>query len=371
MSQGTILVVEDDANLLEGIRDILELEKFTILTAGDGEEGLGVLEKLDTAPDLIVSDIMMPNMNGIEFLTKVREDDRFVSVPFIYLTAKGEKSDIQEGKRLGVDDYVVKPFNADDLLVAIHSRLDRSRELDRVHTGREKELKNTILTILNHEFRTPLTFVVAYADMLSEVPNGNGGAGNNEDLLTFLDGVKNGADRLRRLIENFILLVELKTGSAEKTYQWRKQPIVDLPNLLQASIDQALAIPETQYTCILDAPHDLPMFVGDEEYLKTVIVHLVDNACKFSESNQVVNVRAFNEDNAIVIQVEDKGRGIPEDEKEKVWQEFYQINRKQYEDQGAGSGLTIVRGIAELHGGTATLESELGVGSTFTIRIPN
>ncbi|MEM6527774.1 MAG: response regulator, partial [Chloroflexota bacterium] len=91
MSRGKILIVEDDANLLAGIRDILQLENYTVLTATDGEAGLAVLEDEEYPPDLIVSDIMMPRMDGIQFLMKVREIDRFVSIPFIYLTAKGEK----------------------------------------------------------------------------------------------------------------------------------------------------------------------------------------------------------------------------------------------------------------------------------------
>lgn len=369
MSHGTILVVEDDANLLAGIRDILELEDYDILTATNGLDGLEELQRAPKPPDLIVSDIMMPHMDGIEFLKKVREVEKFVSIPFIYLTAKGEKVDIRRGKELGVDDYVVKPFNAEELLVAVSSRLDRSRAIQRVQQGQQDELKKTILTILNHEFRTPLTFVVAYADMLGEFSDPNLEP-EDAEMLTFLNGVRSGADRLRRLIENFILLVELQTGSAATTFAWRKHTIDHLDYVLQNAIDAALQIPEMAYTCKLDVAPGIPPFIADEAYLRTAVQHLVDNACKFSSPQNPVLVHAYTEGDWLHITVADQGRGIPPGEINKIWNSFYQINRAHYEDQGAGSGLTIVRGIMDLHGGRVDVESEPGVGSTFKLSFP-
>ncbi len=369
MTNGTILVVEDDANLLMGIRDILELENYEILTANNGLDGLEALQKAATPPDIIVSDIMMPHMDGIEFLKKVRAVERFVSIPFIYLTAKGEKVDIRRGKELGVDDYVVKPFNAEELLVAVSSRLGRARAIQRAQQGQQDELKKTILTILNHEFRTPLTFVVAYSDMLSDF-NEPKFEPEDAEILTFLNGVRSGADRLRRLIENFIMLVELQTGSAANTYAWRKQTIARLHPALNGAIDAALLIPEEEYRCELEIEPNIPAFVGDEAYLKMAVMHLVDNAFKFSSPQYPVKVQATTADGWLYITVADKGRGIPGSEINNIWNSFYQINRAHYEDQGAGSGLTIVQGVADLHGGRVDVESEPGVGSTFKLSIP-
>lgn len=371
MAYGTILVVEDDENLLAGIRDILTLENYDIHTAQDGQEGLDKLKAMSPPPDLIVSDIMMPVMDGIDFLKAVHTYDEYVSIPFIFLTAKGEKSDIQKAKKLGVDDYVVKPFNASDLLIAIQSRLDRSRIINKVHTGRQDELKNNILTILNHEFRTPLTFVVAYSDMLGDFTSPDDThESSNEDMLSFLSGVRSGADRLRRLIENFIMVVEFETGSAYKTFEWRKHPIKDIHTILQNAVNEAMAAQDQAYRCNLIVADDIPEFVGDEDYLKAAIIQLLDNACKFSETAFEINVSAFVADHHLVIEVEDRGRGIPPEEQEKVWQIFYQINRPLYEDQGAGSGLPIVKNITEMHGGVVKLRSEPGIGSVFSMCIP-
>jgi signal transduction histidine kinase len=371
MSRGTILVVEDDANLLAGIRDILELEKYTIFTASDGIEGLQILEGMPTLPDLIVSDIMMPHMDGIEFLVKVREREDLISIPFIYLTAKGEKSDIQRGKELGVDDYVVKPFNADELLVAIQSRMARSKAIEKVHQGRENQLKENILTILNHEFRTPLTFVVAYSDMLNDITTTENLTQDDREMLSFLNGVKGGADRLRRLVENFILLVEMETGGAKATYEMRKRRIDDLKSLITLAAEQAIVAHEGEtghYELTVDT--DIPPFTGDEEYLQTALFHLIDNACKFSKPERTAYIHVYVYENAVCIEVKDQGRGIAPSEMDNIWNSFYQVDRPRYEDQGTGSGLAIVKGIAAIHGGAVDVESEQGVGSTFTLRIP-
>ncbi len=366
MAQSTILVVEDDLTLLEGIQDILELERYEVLTAEHGVDALRILESATTPPDLIVSDIMMPEMDGIEFLKKVREIDRFVYIPFIFLTAKGEKADIQQAKRLGVDDYVVKPFSADDILIAIDSRLERAREMKRIQAGREDELKRSILTILNHEFRTPLTFVVAYSDMLEDLSAEQA----DGEMLTFLQGVQNGANRLQRLVENFITLVELETGSASTNFEHRRQSIANLEPLLEEALERSRGLITPTRECKLRVMQNLPPISGDGNYLSMAVVHLIENACKFSQPGSPIEVAAHLEAEHIVITVRDQGRGIPEDEFDNIWKSFYQINRSYYEDQGAGSGLAIVKGICELHGGYADVESTVGEGSTFYIYIP-
>jgi signal transduction histidine kinase len=370
MSKAQVLIVEDDVNLLEGIRDILELDEYAVLTAENGEEGLKVLQNQSLPPDLIVSDIMMPRMDGIQFFKEVRKEERWISIPFIFLTAKGEKVDIQRGKRLGVDDYVVKPFDATDLLIAIESRLERNRMLHQVHTGELTGLKRKILTILNHEFRTPLTFVVAYADMLN---SHNTDQLSDGEMLTFLKGVSTGADRLRKLIENFILLVELETDDARDLYEMRKSTISDLGDLLKSAVERFQKTVSQPLDCRVEVEGTIPEFVGEQEYLTKAVIQLIDNAVKFSTENKQgkpVSISAFTQDHEIHIAVRDQGRGIPPDEMERIWDSFYQINRALHEDQGAGAGLAIVRGIAELHGGTVHVDSQEGVGSSFTIILP-
>lgn len=369
MRKAKLLIVEDDPNLLGGLRDILTLDNYQVLTAENGKQGLEILEReMETPPDLIVSDIMMPQMDGLEFLRKVRLEDKWVRIPFIFLTAKGEKTDIQQGKALGVDDYLVKPFDADDLLLAVDAKLRRHQKISQVQEGQIHELKRNILTILNHEFRTPLTLVVAYADMLKDY-----GADDNmssTELMEFLKGVNSGADRLRRLIENFILLVELETGDAERTFHWRKHEINNLEEIIRTAQRQAATEENRERVFEYELTTPLPEIIGDHEYLIVAIRELIDNAIKFSPKDKVITIGSAVEGDSIRLWVKDEGRGIPEVEFENIWQNFYQINRDHYEDQGTGTGLALVRNIVRLHQGTTRLTSKLDQGSCFMILIP-
>lgn len=366
-TKATILVVEDDIHLLEGICDILELEGYGVLTAQNGKLALDILGQQEAPPDLIVSDIMMPLMDGIEFFHHVRQEPRWVGVPFIFLTARGEKADYHKGMRMGVDDYVIKPYDPTDLLVKIEARLKRQRLLNQAHSKSLANLKRQILTILNHEFRTPLTFVVAYADMLNDPSTGK--LSENE-IVTYLKGVSAGAERLRLLVENFILLVEIETGDAQQTYDWRKCAIGNLEPIFREGRSRVKALAEGVNPLEIRIEGDIPLFIGDPEYLAVAVAQLLSNAAKFSEPGKPIQLGARADDQRVSIWVKDEGRGIPTQELQQIWDSFYQIDRATYEDQGAGAGLAIVRGVIQLHGGQVEVASQPGMGSTFTLHIP-
>lgn len=370
MSNTMILVVEDDLHLMEGIRDILEINGYDVLTAVNGLKGLEVLHAQSRPPDLIVSDIMMPRMDGYEFFAAVRSVDSWVKIPFIFLTAKGERDDIHRGKRMGAEDYVVKPFDADDLLVAVSAKLKRKEQLDAAWHGEVTDIKRNILTILNHEMRTPLTYVVAYADMLHRDATDL----SVDDMRSFLRGINAGANRLRRMVENFILLVELETGEAELTFAWRSKQITNFDALFNSIAEKYQDIAHAQehpVTLEVHTADDLPPITGDLDYLNAALECLVDNALKFSDKpNSIVKLSASVDGEQVALSVQDQGRGIPADELENIFESFYQINREKYEDQGAGSGLAIVDGVVRLHGGSVSISSTFGQGSTFVIRLP-
>ncbi len=364
-----ILVVEDDLHLMEGIQEILELDGYEVVTAPSGVEGIEILSKQGKPmPDLIISDIMMPRMSGYEFFEAVRSETNWLSIPFIFLTAKGEKSDIRLGKMMGADDYVTKPFGAEDLLVAVSSKLERNKQLQSVLSKQITDIKRQILTILNHEFRTPLTYVVAYSDML----NRDADQLTVHEMRDFLKGVGSGADRLQRLVENFIYLVELETGETANTYAWRKRVIRDV-NPIVKSAQRYLQNQIDARKCHVDISIDetLSPFVGDQEYLSAALIRLLDNAIKFSPEGATIHVRVYRDnENRTTFEIQDYGRGIPPEELEFIFNMFYQINRIHYEDQGAGSGLAIVRGIAHIHNAEIIVLSLPGEGSTFRLHLP-
>lgn len=361
-----ILIVEDDANLLEGIQTVLELDNYSVITVENGRQALEILSQSSVPPDLIVSDIMMPQMDGIQLLMEVRKVAAWIKIPFIFLTARSEKIDVQRGKRLGVDDYLTKPFDADDLLIAVESRLNRHKVLNDVYADAMSTLKRNILTILNHEFRTPLTFVVAYADMLNDQAQQL----SDEELLSFLRGVNTGALRLRRLIENFIQLVEMETGDAQKAYDLRKASINNLLELIESARLEVYNVTNFKHPFSVEVEGEPVPFLGDPHYLQLALTQLIDNAVKFSAQDQPITVGVRYSEDEVDLWVQDHGRGIDLAEQERIWESFYQIDRATFEDQGTGSGLAIVNHVATLHGGHTQVESRLGEGSRFVICIP-
>ena len=368
MDKRRVLVVEDDSHLLSGIRDILELEDYKVLTAKNGHDGLTVLQSdPDNPPDVIVSDIMMPHMDGFEFLEEVRKEDRWVTVPFIFLTAKGGRTDQYKGARMGADHYITKPFDAEHLLVTVDSVLRRVDNIERVKKDELSGLKRRMMTLLNHEFRTPLTLVVAYSEMLKEF---DPSTMEEDEVMTFLHGVNSGADRLRRLVENFMTVVDLENDEAQKTIGWRSRPVEDLRLIIDDALRQVMMPIQRPREFITHFAPSLPTVNIDVQYMTIAIRELLDNAAKFSDADDKITIDVQELDGFVEITIQDQGRGIPEAELEHIWDPFYQIDREQFEDQGAGSGLAIVDGVIRLHGGTRHVESVHGEGSIFTIRIP-
>jgi DNA-binding response OmpR family regulator len=146
-SVASILVVDDQLTLRDNVKQLLEEAGYQVLTAGDGVEALAVLQAQPI--DLILADIAMPHMNGYQLYERVRENPQWVKIPFIFLTARTMDSDIRYGKQLGVDDYLVKPFQFEDLLAIVEGKLRRARQLARLagHSESLQPSEQRVLTL--------------------------------------------------------------------------------------------------------------------------------------------------------------------------------------------------------------------------------
>src|SRR5258708_38935417 len=154
----TILIVEDNEDLRENAVLVLTLEGFKVFSAMDGQEALDMLTTGQCSPDLIVSDIAMPRLDGYGFFEAVHNNPLLRSIPFIFLTARGSRRDVRFGKELGVDDYLVKPFNADDFLVAVRSKLKRNQEIREQAENDLDDPHRRMDQLLSHELRPPIPY---------------------------------------------------------------------------------------------------------------------------------------------------------------------------------------------------------------------
>jgi two-component system sensor histidine kinase/response regulator len=366
MTPETILLVEDDPAVLDVLREMLETAGFKVATGRNGLEGLSALE--EARPQLVVSDISMPKMDGYRFYEQVRAQPQWTGVPFIFLTGKGDDDEIREGRRLGVDDYLVKPVREADLLVAVRARLDRRAALEALRDEQVQDVKRTILRTLNHELRTPLTYLAGYAELLKEI----GPELSAEKIRLSVDGILAGSQRLVQLVEDLVLLVDLQTGAARTAFERERRPIEDLPVQLRRLVEREQDRAETRKVQLLaQVPDLLPPVVGQSDLLLGAIGRLVDNAIKFSKkAGGEVAVSARPGGRGVLIEVRDTGIGMPAEELDRISEMFYQIDRATLEQRGSGVGLTIVRGIVSLHGGELDVQSELGKGSTARMDLP-
>jgi putative two-component system response regulator len=170
LNRETLLIVEDNPVLREGLQEMLELEGFNIMTASNGREALE--QMAGHTPDLILSDIAMPEMDGYAFFRAVRNSPEWISIPFLFLTARGEKHDILAGKDLGADDYLVKPLTREELLTAVRARLGRSQQLRVAQLQQAYETSLTVLAnaieVRDHYTRGHVERVMAYAFAIAE-----------------------------------------------------------------------------------------------------------------------------------------------------------------------------------------------------------
>lgn len=359
-----ILVVEDHESLLAAIQHVLEMENYSVLAAVDGVEALEMMEQV--RPDLIVADIMMPRMNGYEFYQAVRARPEWVPIPFIFLTARSEKEDMLKGKSLGAEDYIIKPFDPGELVIAVQARLERARAIQEASEADFERLKRRIVNTLSHELRTPLTYIQGYTTVALENTH------TVKDLRDFLLAIKRGADRLTRLVENMLLLVQLDTGQARLDFEKWADVRQDLNIIVEQTIQKYAERASTQGVVLkFEQAPDPPQVRLSEPFFVDALGRLIDNAIKFTrnEGKQVtVSIRASDEWGEIIVQ--DEGMGIAAEEIPHLFKRFRQIDREEMEQQGTGLGLAIAQELIALHGGEITVDSKLGEGSTFTIRLP-
>jgi len=348
------------------VQDVLGMNDHRTYPAENGREALEILEWLRA--DLIVSDIMMPVMGGYEFYRQVRSRPEWLHIPFIFLTAKGSQRDVMAGKQLGADDYLVKPFSANELLVVVNSKLAMAQRWKQVQQQELAVIKRNILKALNHEFRTPLSYISTYTSILAE----SGGKLDQKDFQEFCQAIAAGGQRLQSLVEDFLFWAQLETGEAKLDYESRRILIDDLTPLLQMVIasyqEQAR---EKQLSIHPQMAGGLRPVVADSDYLVDAIGRLIGNAIKFSPKGaDPIVVSADMAGDMLRIAVSDHGVGIPPEAMGGLFQVLYQVDRDKMEQQGSGSGLAITKAIVMLHGGEIQAESEPNVGSTFTILLP-
>ncbi len=355
----TILVVDDEAEFLMLISTLLEAEGYRVITCENGLQGL----KLARAhrPDLILSDINMPEVSGLEMLQALRQEPDTTLIPLILVTANKELPQIREGMSLGADDYLTKPFRADDLIASVRARMEKQQLTRQQYEARLNELRVQVSRVLPHELRTPLHHIHGFAEVLT------GGAENMsaDDIRNIAGFIVEGAEDLQRIIERYHLYTELQVRAFEKAQPTDEE--VDLGLILPA-VAQSVA-KEFGRLEDLELHAESQQAAIDEVHAQRLIQELVNNAFKFSQPGKPVAVTLAPNERSVSLVVNDEGVGMVPPSLSEIGA-FQQQDRQRREQQGLGLGLAIAALIVRTHKGDLRIESEPGSGATVYATLP-
>jgi len=359
-----ILVIEDDQQIRHSITELLTYEGYEVVQAENGRIGLQRIN--ESRPDIILCDIVMPELGGYGVLIELRRHQETADIPFIFLTAKSTMGELRKGMELGADDYLTKPFEVDELLSAIQTRLDRyEKSVMQAHTLQQ------INRTLPHELRTPLQGILSLSEFLRAYGLELVAEQNSEEIIRLATYINEDALRLEHLIENTVLHVELQQLAANPAQQelsrWCRHELVDTKPLLEFVVSE-LAAKAARSGDIGQALAHAKIWIS-EEGLGKIFSELFENALKFSEVGTPILVTSDVNDEIFTVSVTNYGRGMTPEQIASIGA-FRQFERDRYEQQGIGLGLAVTKLLVDLHGGTLTIRSTPKEATTAIVTFP-
>ena len=373
--QSRILIVDDEKEIREFLSKALtRIAGFHVELAEDGAEALEKIEQ--DKLDLILTDLKMPKVDGLKLITEIAKTKPEILT--ILMTGHGTIDSALEAMKRGASDYLTKPINLDELVLRIQKVLDEKQrflslqgyitQLERANQELKKvdEIKSEFVSVASHELRTPLATIKNAVQLVLK-----GKAGEiNETQDNFLTMAEKNINRLTNILNNLLDLSRIEAGKIGMKLEELdlRVPVVFVLSSLKSQADVKSIHLE------MEVEKDLPFVYGDREKVEQILTNLIGNAIKFTPEGGKVIVSARLSDrirNAVGISVHDTGIGIPQDQFEKVFEKFHQVESPLHHSAGGtGLGLAITKGLVEAHQGQIWVESEVGKGSRFTFTLP-
>jgi two-component system sensor histidine kinase/response regulator len=358
-----VLVIDDEEWLREMIQLALRQKGYEVVEAENGEVGIEKAQK--TLPDIILCDVNMGKVDGYLTLSSLRSQPATAAIPFILMTGLADNAGMRHGMELGADDYLPKPFTIEALYGAVEARLKKAQALRDEAEKKMADLRDNISLMLPHELRTPLNGILAYGEILST----DAATLPPAEIAEMGQIIHESGKRLERLIENFLIYsqIELLGADPQRISALRKKQTASPRRIVEARAMQQAEVAGRKNDLALDLT-DKTVAIS-EEYLTKIVDELTHNAFKFSNAGTAIQISLFPSDKELTLTISDHGRGIHTEHIRKVGA-YMQFDRKQHEQQGLGLGLIIAKRLTELHGGSLTLQSETGLGTTVIVKLP-
>ncbi|MDF5708461.1 MAG: ATP-binding protein [Nostoc sp. S4] len=377
-STARILLVDDNADMRDYVARLLS-KQWQVTAVANGATALAVVS--EQLPDLVLTDVMMPEMDGFQLLSALRANSNTKGIPIILLSARAGEEAAIEGLQAGADDYLIKPFSARELLTRVESHLQMVRLRQELSSNR---LKDEFLATVTHELHAPLVGILGWTRLLRSKEL------DEATALRALDTIERNAKNQAKLIEDLLDISTIISGKVclqsqpvkltkiiEEVINTMssnaKQKGINIVKTLQATSQQG----EEVGVLAVPVESELPnpkgdTVLGDRDRLQQIVRELLANAIKFTLKQGVVEVRLDTIDSLATIQIRDTGVGISAEFLPYVFDRFTQAEvPSRHSPGGLGLGLAIARQLVELHGGTIEAASEgVGQGATFTVKLP-
>ena len=363
---GRMLVVDDIEANVRLLSRILKNAGHEISTAQSGEEALEKV--LSEFPDVVLLDVMMPGMDGFEVCRRLRDDPRTSTLPVVMVTALQETEDRVRALEAGADDFLTKPVDSVEVVARVRSLLRVKRGRDALEKSyadlrRAESLRDDLSEMLVHDLRTPLTTLLGPLEMLQGEQFGP----LNETQREVTAMSARSGYRLLYLVNELLDISKMEGG--RMTLQPRE---VDLHKTSEEAIEQVSVVYSTNQARIeIEYSNELLPIRADEDLLRRVLINLLGNAIKFTPRDGHITLGIQSQESGVLMWVRDTGEGVPPEDQERIFEKFGQVeSRKAGRKMSTGLGLTFCKLAVEAHGGRIWLESEPGVGSTFSFSIP-
>ncbi len=365
-SEYKILIVDDVMSNVLLLKVLLTNEKFQIATANNGHQALEQVE--NEKPDLILLDVMMPDMSGFEVAQKLKSNPSTSDIPIIFLTALNSTADIVNGFQVGANDFISKPFNKEELIIRVTHQISLIAA-KRIIVSQTEELKKTIMgrdklySVIAHDLRSPIGSIKMVLNMLIlNLPSSTIGDEMHE-LLTMANQT---TEDVFALLDNLLKWTKSQIGKLKVVYQ--EFNIVEVIDGIMEIFSMVAELKQIKVE--FKSPEQLDVY-ADIDMVKTVVRNLISNSIKYSNPESKVVVALESKDGMAIVSVHDNGCGIDDESQKKLLNaDTHYSTFGTNNEEGSGLGLLLCQDFITKNGGKLWFESKKGVGSTFYVSVP-
>lgn len=364
-SEYKILIVDDVVSNVLLLKILLTNEKFQVCTASNGNGCIEMTKK--EHPDLILLDVMMPDISGFDTAVILKKDEETKDIPIIFLTALNTPSDLVHGFQVGASDFLTKPFNKEELVMRVMQQISlvaAKRLIEKKNAELQATLNNRdkMYSVIAHDLRSPMASIRMVLNLVvqSASPETVG-----PELYTLLDQANRESEEVHDLLDNLLKWTKSQTGRLSVVTQ-----DLDLNDIIPGVVDIFEMIAQTKKIKLNLQHPDQPLVVrADNDMLKTVVRNFMSNAIKFSPEGSSIDIMMSVEGDFAKISVRDHGVGIAPERLGSIFRKG-ETTYGTGGEEGSGLGLQLCQDFAQKNGGDCTVESVVGEGSTFSVFVP-